>query len=471
MTTIDQNRIVKNTILLYMRMGVILLVNLYTSRVILDALGEIDMGIYNAVGGFVMMFSFLSGAMSTACQRYFADEIGKNRYDELKKVFSLCVIVFICIALVIVLLSETVGLWFLYNKAKTAGRMDAAEWVFQLSIISFVFAIVRTPYNGIIMIKEKMKVFTYLSMAEVMCNLGIAILINHYSNDRLILYALLMLLVNILISAYYFLYCNRFYQECRFSFWWDKKKFMEIFGFAGWNMIGSLSNICKSQGLNMLLNVFFGPAVNAARAMTYKVFATVQGFSDNFFAAVKPQILKSYSSGHTEDSLRLVITSSKYSFYLLFLVSLPILLETQPILDLWLKDVPDYTSLFTKLVLINALIDVLVNPLAVAMQAYGKIRKYQIVIGAITLTILPISYLLLKVLHSQPESVFYTSITVSAIAIGVRVIFVKNCLGLSLSGYIKGCVLPILAVTVTAAGLSIAAKKYIETLANPLAFA
>ena len=464
MTSIDQNRIARNTILLYVRMGAMLLVNLYTSRVILDALGEVDMGIYNAVGGIVMMFSFLSGTMSTACQRFFADEIGKNRYEDLKRVFSLCVIVFIAIALLIIILSETVGLWFLYNKAKTAGRMDAAKWVFQLSVISFIFTIVRYPYQGIIIIKEKMKVFTYLSITEVLLNLGIAILIRHYQSDRLIMFSVLMLVVNILITLYYFLYCNIFYMECRFTFWWNREKFIEIFGFAGWNMIGSLSSICKSQGLNMLLNVFFGPAVNAARAMAYKVFMSVQQFADNFYTAVKPQVFKSYSRGDRDGMLKLVMQSSKLSFYLLFLVSLPIILETQPILEIWLKKVPDYTALFTRLVIVNALIEVLVNPLSVSMQAYGNIRKYQIVIGAITLTILPISYFLLKILRCPPESVFYTSIVVSTIAVAARVVFVRNRLGLSLSGYFKETIVPIILVTVISAGLSIAAKLYIFSL-------
>lgn len=457
MGSVNQKQIAKNTILLYIRMGAMLLVSLYTSRVILLALGEIDMGIYNAVGGIVTMFSFLSGTMSVACQRFFADEMGKNNYKQLKCIFSLCVIVFIFIAIIIVLLSETVGLWFLYHKAKTAGRLDAAEWVFQLSIISFIFTIIRTPYQGIIIIKEKMKVFTYLSIAEVLGNLAIAIAISHYSNDRLILYAILMAGVNIVVSLFYFLYCNRFYEECRFKFWWDKQKFMEIFGFAGWNMIGSLSGICKSQGLNMLLNVFFGPSVNAARAMTYKVYSTVQQFADNFFTAVKPQILKSYSSGDKEEMLKLVIQSTKFTFYLLFLVSLPILLETQPILDVWLKIVPDYTSLFTKLVVINALIDVLGNPLAVSMQAYGKIRNYHLICGGFTLTILPISYILLK-MHYPPESVFYVSIVICAISIVIRAVFVKYSIGLSLKEYFNKSILPIMLVIL----ISVPIPLYLE---------
>ena len=461
MNTVNQKQIAKNTILLYVRMGAMLLVSLYTSSVILNALGEIDMGIYNAVGGIVTMFSFLSGTMTVACQRFFAQEIGKNNYQELKHVFSLCVTVFIVIALLVVILSETVGLWFLYHKAQTAGRMEAAKWVFQLSIISFIFTIVRTPYQGIIIIKEKMKVFTYLSIAEVLCNLGVALVIDNYSNDRLILYAVLMMLVNLIISLYYYLYCNRFYEECKYSFWWKKDKFLEIFGFAGWNMIGALSGICKSQGLNMLLNMFFGPAVNAARAMAYKVFTTVQLFADNFFTAVKPQILKSYSSGNTPDMLKLVMQSSKFSYYLLFLVSLPILLETQPILDVWLKKVPDYTALFTRLVVINALIEVLANPLAVSMQAYGKIRNYHLNCGSFTLTILPISYILLK-MHYPPESVFYVSIIICAIAIWIRAVFVKHSVGLSLKQYFIKTILPILAVTLITTPLPL----YLEMTIN-----
>lgn len=461
MTSVDQKQITKNTFLLYVRMGAMLLVNLYTSRVILDALGEIDMGVYNAVGSIVLSFSFLNNTMSVACQRFFANEIGKNDYQRLKQIFSLCVIVFIIIAVLVIFLSETVGLWFLFFKAKTAGRLDAAKWVFQLSIISFLFSIIRTPYQGMVIIKEKMKVFTYLSILEVICNLGVALLISHYSNDRLILYAALMLAINILISFYYFLYCNRFYQECRFKFWWNKEKFLEIFGFAGWNMIGSFSMTCKSQGLNMLLNVFFGPTVNAARAMAYKVYLTVQQFADNFFTAVKPQILKSYSSGDKEGMLKLVIQSSKFSFYLLFLISLPILLETQPILDIWLKKVPDYTALFTRLVIVNALIDVLANPLSVSMQAYGKIRKYQIVCGIVTLSILPLSYLLLKIMHSAPDRVFYVSIIICAIAVWVRAVFVKHSIGLSLSEYLKKAIVPVFTVTLIATGLSIAVKMVI----------
>lgn len=427
-------------------MAAMMLVSLYTSRIILDALGEIDMGIYNAVGGIVMMFSFLSGTMSTACQRFFAVKIGEEKYDELKNIFSMSVIVFTAIALIIVILCETIGLWFLLEKANTADRSNAAHWVFQLSIISFIFSIFRTPYQGIVIIKEKMKIFAYISIAEVLGNLAIAIIISHSTTDRLILYAGLILAINIIVSLFYVGYCRHSYNECHFNYWWDKKTFWEIFGFAGWNMIGSLSGICKSQGLNMLLNVFFGPAVNAARAMTYKVYSTIQQFADNFFTAVKPQLLKSYSNGNIGEMHKLIFQSSKFSYYLLFIVSLPILLETQPILDVWLKNVPEYTTLFTRLVIVNALIEVLANPLAVSMQAYGNIRNYHLICGGFTLTILPVSFLFLK-LHFPPETVFYVSIIICSLAIGIRAIFVRHAIGLSMTDYLVKTILPIIMIT------------------------
>lgn len=461
MGKVNQLLIAKNTILLYIRMAAMMLVSLYTSRIILDALGEIDMGIYNAVGGIVLMFSFLSGTMSTACQRFFATKISEEKHEDLKKVFSLSVIVFASIALIVLILSETIGLWFLIEKADTAGRLTAAHWVFQLSIVSFVFSIMRAPYQGIVIIKEKMKVFAYVSIAEVVGNLFIAIVILHSTADRLVLYAALMLIINVIVSLFYIGYCQYFYNECQFKFWWNKKTFWEIFSFAGWNMIGSLSGVCKSQGLNMLLNVFFGPAVNAARAMTYKVYSTIQQFADNFFTAVKPQLLKSYSSEDKGDMHKLVFQSSKFSYYLLLAVSLPILFETQPILDVWLKDVPDYTALFTRLVVVNALIEVLANPLAVSMQAYGKIRNYHLVCGGFTLMILPISYLFLK-MHFPPETIFYVSIIISAIAIGIRALFVRHSVGLSLNEYLKRAISPVLMVTILSVPVPLVFEMYLD---------
>lgn len=460
MSVIDQKRIAKNTLLLYIRMGLIMLISLYTSRVILDALGATDMGIYSTVGGIVMMFAFLSNTMSTACQRFYAYELGRNDFVELKRVFSLCVSVFVAIAVLVVLFCETVGLALLYKKIQTEGRFEAAMWVFQCSIVSFIFTILRTPYQGMIIIKEKMKVFTYISVVEAVGNLAIALLIAHTSSDRLILYGILMLVINALVSLYYIFYCTHFYPECRFRFCWDTQKFKEIFSFAGWNMIGSLASVCKSQGLTILLNMFFGNALVAARAMAYKVYTTIQQFADNFFVAMKPQLLKSYSAGDKEEMFHLVYQGSKFSFYLLFAISLPLLLETPFILDIWLKDVPDSTILFTRLVIINALVDVLANPLATSMQAYGNIRNYQLMCGGLMLLILPIAWICLKC-GLPSESIFIVSIIVCALAVVLRLLLVNHYLGLPVKEYLSKVLWPVALVVLLASILPVCLENMI----------
>ena len=449
MSAIDQKRIAKNTLLLYVRIGLVMLVGLYTSRVVLDALGVDDFGIYNAVGGIVMMFSFLSSTMSTSCQRFYSYEMGRGNFDELRHTFSLCVLVFAAIMLVVAALAEGSGIWLMYNKMHLADRFDAAWWVLHCSVVSFMFTIMRTPFVGMVIAKEKMKVFAYLSVIEVLGNLGVAFLIARYGGDRLIFYSLLMIAVNASVTMFYLVYCRMFYSECKFSFYWDRNRFVEIFSFAGWNMIGSLSNICKSHGLNILLNIFFSPAVNAARGLAYKVFSTLQAFAENFYWAVRPQIIKSYSVGNRDAMLKLVCQSSKFSYFLMFAIALPAILETPFLLGIWLKEVPDYTILFTRLVIINAVVDSLGNPLAAAIQAQGNIRNYNLVAGGIVICILPISYLMLK-FGFPPETVFYVSIVMCALAVGVKLLFVRRHVGLSLRVYAASVVFPVVVVTILA---------------------
>ncbi|MBO7477766.1 MAG: lipopolysaccharide biosynthesis protein [Salinivirgaceae bacterium] len=447
MSAIDQKRIAKNTLLLYLRIGLVMLVGLYTSRVVLDALGEVDFGIYNAVGGIVMMFSFLSSTMSTSCQRFYSYEMGRGNYDELRRTFSLSILVFTAIMFVVSALAEGSGIWLLYNKMHLEDRFDAAWWVLHCSVVSFMFTIMRTPFVGMVFAKEKMKFFAYLSVIEVLGNLGVAFLIARHGGDRLIFYSLLMIAVNASVTMFYLVYCRMFYPECKFSFYWDKKRFLEIFSFAGWNMIGSLSNICKSHGLNILLNTFFSPAVNAARGLAYKIFVSLQAFAENFYWAVRPQIIKSYSAGDRAAMLKLVCQSSKFSYYLMLAMSLPVFVETPFLLGIWLKEVPDYTVIFTRLAIINSVIESITNPMAAAMQAHGKIRDYNLVVGGFILTILPISYLLLR-FGFPPETVFYVSIAVCALAVVVRLLFVRRYVGLSLRAYTRDVLVPAAVVTV-----------------------
>lgn len=454
MSPIDQKRIARNTLLLYIRMGIIMLVSLYTSRVILDALGEVDMGIYSTAGGIVLMFAFLSNTMATACQRFYAVALGRDDHQHLQRVFSMCVSAFIILAGIIILICETAGTWLLNDKITVDGRMHAAVWVFQSAIVSFVFTILRMPYQGMVIIREKMKVFAYISIFEALGNLAIALLIAHTGADRLILYSLLMLAINIGVTLYYILYCTHFYQECKYRFFWDGTLFKEIFSFAGWNMIGSLSSVCKSHGITILLNVFFGNAIVAARTMAYKVYSTIQQFADNFFTAMRPQIMKSWAAGDKEGTFKLVFQGSKFSYFLLYIISLPILLEAPLILDVWLKDVPDMTVLFTRLVVINALIEVFVSPLATAMQAYGNIRNYQLICGGFILLILPVAYLFLK-LGYPAETVFWVSIIICALAVVLRIVLIHHYMELSIRQYARRVTFPVILVTAISAALPI----------------
>ncbi len=458
---INQDRIVDNTLLLYVRMGLVVLISLYTTRVVLKELGEVDVGIYNTVAGIVLMFAFLSNTISVACQRFFAVEIAQDNRIELQRIFSLSVLVFIVIACIIVLGSEICGIWMLNEKVKVEGRAEAARWVFQFAILSFAFTVCRTPYQGMIIIKEKMKVFAYVSVLEALMNLAIALLISYTRIDRLVFYGALMLISNIIVSMSYVLFCRHYFPECKYVFYWNKGKFNEIFSFAGWNMIGSLSNACKSQGITVLLNVMCGNAVVAARAMAYKIYSTVQQFADNLFTAMRPQMLKSYSSGDTDGMLGLLYQSSKFSYFLVLLISMPFILETRQLLDIWLVDVPYYTVVFLRLTLINVLIDVFANPLATAMQAYGKIRDYHLVCGGFTLLILPVSYAFLK-LGFNPEYVYYVSIVICFLSIGVRLLFVRHSVGLPLRSYFTNVIVPIFFTTV----ISFAFPVFLELTMN-----
>ena len=382
MPEVNQKRIATNTLLLYLRMVVVMLVGLYTSRVIIDALGQDHFGIYDAVGGIVLMVSFISTTMSSASQRYYSYEMAKGNPDELRKVFNISLTVFFILTLLIVLIAETAGNWFLVHKMNVSGHLDAAKWVFQFSILSFALQILRVPYQGMVIAKEKMKVFAYLSLFEAFAILGIALLLSHTADDknhRLILYAAMMSGIQFMTSAFYWLYCRLFYKECRFRFIFDRKKFREIFSYAGWNLIGSSADVFKSQGLNILLNVSFGTLVSAARGVSNKVFSTITQLNSNFFTAVRPQLYKSYASGEMDDMRKLICQSARFSFYLLFLLALPILLETDFILPIWLRgrNVPEHACIFTRLMVIEGLVNSFTSPFAASIQATGKIRNYQ----------------------------------------------------------------------------------------------
>jgi O-antigen/teichoic acid export membrane protein len=430
-------------------------VSLYTSRIILNTLGVSDFGIYNVVGGVVMMLSFLNSAMVSATQRFLSFELGKNDYSQLKKIFSMSINIHAIIAIIILILAETIGLWFLNTKLNIpTERMDAANWVYQFSILSFMVSVLSVPYNAIIIAHERMNIYAYMSIIEVLLKLFSVSALVWMGFDKLKLYAIFIFCVATIVLILYKIYCQKKFPESKFHFFWDKKLYKTLMNYAGWNLFGNVAGVTFNQGINILLNIFFGPSINAARGIAYQVNSAINGFVSNFQMAMNPQIVKSYAVNDKTYMHQLIFQGSKYSFFLLFLLSLPVLLETETILSLWLKIVPEYTVLFCRLVLINTLIDCISGTLMTAAQASGIIKKYQAIVGGLLLMILPISYLFLKI-GFPPQTTLYVSISISMIALFSRLYILKNLILLPVLKFIKEVLLILLLVSICSSVLPI----------------
>ena len=388
----NNKRVAKNTLFLYFRMILIMLVTLYTSRVILAELGIKDYGVYNVVGGVVMMFSFLNNCMSTSTQRFMTFALGKGDFKKLKDVFSASLNIHIVIGLIIVLLAETIGLWFVNNKLVIPeDRIIAANWVYQFSILTFCVNIIQVPYNAVLIAHEKMNVYAYISIIEAILKLCIVYLLIIVSTDKLIVYGILVFCVQLLIRAIYQIYCKRNYEECKFRLFWERDLYKQMSGFAGWNLFGSIAWLLRDQGLNIVLNLFFGPAINAARGIASQVSNAVMGFISNFQVALNPQITKNYAINNIEEMEKLSYLGVKFSFLLLFTMALPLCINIDYILHLWLVNVPNYSSIFIILIMIDSLVgNIFGVPFMTSLSATGNIRNYQIVVSCIILCILPI---------------------------------------------------------------------------------
>ena len=442
----NNKRIAKNTLLLYVRMLFGMLVSLYTSRVILQTLGVEDYGVYNVVGGVITMFTFLNSAMSSATSRYITFEIGKGNMEQLKKVFSTALQIHAAIALLIVTLGETVGLWFLMNELVIPdGRMEAAMWVYQCSIVTAVVTIMSVPYNADIIAHEKMSAFAYISVLEIILKLAIVYLLVVLPFDKLKVYAVLVLMVGLLIRYIYTRYCHKHFEESHYIHRIDKPLLKEMSSFAGWSFWGNLAAILYSQGLNMMLNIFFGPVVNAARGIATQIQSVVTQFVTNFQMALNPQITKTYASGEMDKMHSLMFRSARFSFMLLFFLSLPIMLETNYILTLWLGIVPENTVIFARIIIAISLIYTIANPCVIANQATGKVKVYQAVVGGLLLLILPISYIVLK-MGAPAYSVFIVHFCVESVAQFARMYMLRNMIALPLLSYVKNIYLPIMGV-------------------------
>ena len=461
-TSDNNKRIAKNTLLLYFRMLFMMVVSLYTSRVILNALGVEDFGIYNVVGGVVAMFSVISGSLSAAISRFITYELGKGDQSKLNKIFSASVTIQLLLSLIIVVLIESVGVWFLNAKMTIPeARMTAANWVLQFSIVTFVINLISVPYNAAIIAHEQMSAFAYISILEAVCKLAIAFLIIVSPIDKLIFYAILMCAVSIIVRFTYGHYCKKHFTECTYHFHWDKEILMKMFGFAGWNFIGASSAVLRDQGGNIVLNMFFGPSVNAARGIANQVNGAITGFVQNFMTALNPQITKSYASGDREYMMTLIFQGARLSFYMLLLLSLPVLVNTHYILVIWLKLIPEHAVLFVQLILVFAMCESISNPLVTAMLATGKIRNYQIVVGGLQLLNLPLSYICLR-LGFIPESVLLVAIVISLCCLAARLYMLRSMIGLSSILYMKKVFLNVLVVAVCSVIVPMALVKYVD---------
>lgn len=431
----DNKRIAKNTLFLYFRMFLIMGVSLYTSRVILKELGAEDYGLYNVVGGLITIFSFLNGSLGAATSRFITFEIGNKNYLKVNKVFNVALVAHIGIALLIVVLAETIGLWIFYKKMIIPEqRLHAAFWVYQISILVSFFSLTQVPYNATIIAHENMKIYAYVGIFEALLRLLIVYLLTASPIDKLIFYALLLLFLQITIMIFYRFYCKR-YRECSIILCRDKTLYKSMFSYAGADMIGAISGLAQGQGLNLLLNFFFGPVVNAARGIAYQVQGAITQFSGNFFTAVRPQIIKLYAEGKITEMMRLVKYSSWFSFYLMLIISLPICFESDYILELWLTEYPAHTSGFLILIVVLCLIQTLKTPRTTVFHATGHLFLVNIVVGGILCSVFPLAYLFLK-FGGTPESVFWAANITMIISEFASVFILKRYVRYSIKRYL-----------------------------------
>lgn len=424
----NNKRIAKNTLLLYFRMLFSMGIGLFTSRIVLESLGIEDYGIYNLVGGIVTIFAFLNSAMIATSQRFISYELGKGNLHKLKDVFCTTLTIHIAIAFIIVVLSEVIGVWFLNTKLNIpSDRMMAANWTLQLSIFVFAVNVISVPYNASIVAHEKMSAFAYISIFEVSLKLAIAYLLLFISYDKLIVYSILVFCVALLLRSLYCFYCKRHFEECHYTFSFNIEQFREMFAFAGWSLVGNLGFSFKDQLSNILLNLFFGTVVNAARGISVQVGSLINSFSANFMMAMNPQITKSYAVGDLYRSKELVYAGCRFSFYLLAVISLPIMINITYILNLWLVEVPQYTDIFLILTIVCNLLYAISSPLTTAMQATGRIKWFQVIICIVMLTELPIAYLLLSIGY-PPYSVLYASLFVTLLGVLIRIVLISRIL-------------------------------------------
>lgn len=442
-------RIAKNTMMLYIRMLLVMAVTLYTSRVMLNVLGVDDYGIYNIVASVVIAFSFISGPLGTATQRFLSFELGRNNIERQNMVFSMSLIIYTILAFVLFIIVESAGIWFIYNKMQLPPeRLTAAVWAFHFSVFSFIIGLFKTCYDALIISHEKMAFYAYLGIAEVMLKLiNAASLLYVGSVDKLILFSANQAIISLLILGCIVLFSSRGIHHIRPRFIWDKQLFRELFGFSGWSLFGSVASMSANQGLNILLNTFFGVVVNAAMGIANQVGAAVNQFVLNFQTAFRPQIVKSYAANDTEYLHGLIFKTCKFSYFLLFAIACPVVFNIDFLLNVWLGDsVPAYTAQFCALTLLYTLTETLSAPLWMTVQATGKIRTYQLVISSLIFLNIILSYCFLS-LGFSPVVVLEIKCCLDLTYLVARLLFMRRMVHLSLRQFGREVLFPVMVVS------------------------
>lgn len=445
----NNKRIAKNTIFLYFRTLLLMAITLYTSRVVLTTLGVDDYGIYNVVGGFIAMFSMISGALSSSISRFIAYELGHGDNSKLHSIFCTSVNIQIGIGVLILILGETVGLWFLNTQMNIpADRMVAANWVLHCSLLVFIVNLISVPYNAAIIAHERMSAFAYITILEAVLKLLIVYILIIFNYDKLILYAILHVVVAVFIRLIYGIYCKIAFTECNYSIIYDKGLLKEMTGFASWSFLTNGCYLLNTQGVNILMNVYFGVVVNAARGIATQVDTAVMQFVNNFTMAVNPQITKSYAVGEMESMFKLICRGAKFSYFLMLFFAIPFLFEAETILDIWLDEVPEYSAVFLRLSIIASMMNLLGNTQWIACQATGKIKWYTLIITPIGILVFPLTWIAYS--YGMPvESSYYFFICIYLLLDFIRLFLMKSMLNFPVVMFIKEVFLIITIVTMT----------------------
>ncbi len=445
----NNKRIAKNTLFLYVRMAIVMVINLYITRVVLNVLGVSDYGVYNVVCGFVSMFGFLNTSMANGIQRFYNYELGKNGEDAVIKVYNTALIIQFVLAVGIVILTETIGVWYVNTKMVISpDRLFAANWIFQFSIISLVFVILQIPYSAAILAYEKMDYYAVVSIIDAVMKLAIVLVLPHLSGDSLILYGLLIMMISILDFILYSAYCHRRFNHLKFQKTFDKLLFGSMMSFSGWNLFGSFAYVVKGQGVNVLINAFFGTVINAANGIATQISSAIQTFAANIVLAFKPQLTQSYAMGDYSRAESLMFSMSKIAYTLMCIIAIPIMIEINYVLSLWLNsDIPTNTQSFAILTIIATMIGILNTPVTQMIHASGQMKKYQIVTSIVICSTLPISWIFLKLGYGA-TSVFVVTIIVMAINQMVCLQVLHSIFKFSLTRYIKEVISPCMVITI-----------------------